>query len=162
MGDVEQNGLVLRLGALLAGGSIGLLLGAAVLGWIFAPGDPGAGILTATRYVLGGYLALLPAVLVLGAVVLRVARNRALSFSKSLMLGAAVAMASAVLVGIVVGVITGQFWNSLLSILLITSWCLVPALVLAHFLSSHPRWAMLINIVTPMIALCGVLASVLS
>lgn len=162
MRGVEQEGLSLRLGALLAGSSIGLLLAAAVLGWIFALGDPRTGTLTATRYVLGGYLALLPTVLLLGSVVLRIARHRGLSFSQSLVLGAAVALASAILAGIVVGIVTGQFWNSLLSILLITSWCLVPALGLARPLSSRPRWVRVINTVTPTIALCGLLVSILS
>lgn len=129
----------LRFSALLAGGTLGLAVGALAFG-LAIPSETSAGAL---RQVLGvyvaGYLFLVPLSCAVIHPTVRVMRRRELSLPGALAVVAAVAVCAALAVGVILGIITGSVGSAVFATTAAAVWCLAAALIGGPALSRRPR-----------------------
>lgn len=117
--------------ALYTGGLIGVSLGSAYLAMLTNRRTPLGLWVAASGYLLAGVLILSGAALLIGLPVWTLTRRRGLSARRRLVWLACAALGAGLILGIGVGVITGQVVNAVSVALVATLWCSVPAFALA-------------------------------
>ncbi|MFT4211207.1 MAG: hypothetical protein QM626_04980 [Microbacterium sp.] len=142
----------LRLIGLLAGGSIALVLGAAVV----SASAAAYGFLNfaymASGFLIVGDLFLVPIYVLIGGSLLVFLRRREAPFSSVVSSFAWCGLAIATALTIILGATTQSWGVAALAVLCTTAWCLIPSLLLLKVFSRHHRTALAVFLVCSALA----------
>jgi len=139
----------------LAGLCVGLVFGSIALGVTFGAGRPGEIVATALRYLLGGFLVLLPIALVVGLPLAHAIRARQRGRGEVALLVLGASLATGVVLGLIIGMLTAQILNSLLVTVAAAAWCVAFAIPLASWFQTRQRTALTVVLVTAAAAVAG-------
>lgn len=146
-----------RFTALVAGASVGLLLGASYYGWLLSFGSMWAGLRNALQATAAGSVML---IVVGGGVVLpalSIARRRKMSESRSLITAMSASALALLAVASFIAVVSGPDWYLVSLGVIMGAWitCAAPAAVLAPFFTRRPTTTWVVLAATGVLALAG-------
>ncbi|QRY40129.1 hypothetical protein JVX92_11545 [Microbacterium hominis] len=155
VGSDDHNAPV-RFTALLAGASVGLVLGACYLGWLQSFGNPWTGVVNALRAIFAGGMSLAVIGYSVTLPVLSLAR-RWLSEKRSLTAALGATIGALLLAAFVIAIGSGSGWvqPTLLIIMGAGIVCIIPALGLARFFTARRRAAVIVVTVASLLGLLG-------
>ncbi|WP_454159071.1 hypothetical protein [Microbacterium lacticum] len=156
MTGVSEEKVRVRFTALLAGASVGLLLGAGYFGWLSSFGSVWVGLRNALQAITAGAVMLI--VVGCGVIlpVLSLARRK-ISESRSLFTAVSASAIALLAVASFIAVVSGPDWYLISLGVIMGAWisCAVPAVVLARFFMRRPTSTGIVLAVTGVLALAG-------
>lgn len=145
----------IRFTAILAGGAIGLLLGAGYVGLLTSSGTVATGLRTGVQAVTAGAVVLFAVGFGVTLPTLTWTRRRFGSERRSLLTAASATFVALVIAAVLIDVVSGSRGLAAQIVLVAGLVCAVPACVLARPFTRHPRSAVAVLSITGLLAVTG-------